>query len=115
MKSSAKNIRLTSVDDLFSTEESRADEQREKVQEIPLSELYPFPNHPFKVVDDERMLDTVDSIREHGVLVPAIARPRADGGYELIAGHRRKRGCELAGLDTMPVIVRNLDDDMASH
>ena len=114
MKSSAKNIRLTSVDDLFSTEESRADEQREKVQEIPLSELYPFPNHPFKVVDDERMLDTADSIREHGVLVPAIARPRADGGYELIAGHRRKRGCELAGLDTMPVIVRNLDDDTST-
>lgn len=114
MKSSAKNIRLTSVDDLFSTEESRADEQREKIQEIPLSELYPFPNHPFKVVDDERMLDTADSIREHGVLVPAIARPRADGGYELIAGHRRKRGCELAGLDTMPVIVRNLDDDAST-
>lgn len=114
MKSSAKNIRLTSVDDLFSTEESRADEQREKVQEIPLSELHPFPNHPFKVVDDERMLDTADIIREHGVLVPAIARPRADGGYELIAGHRRKRGCELAGLDTMPVIVRNLDDDAST-
>ena len=114
MKSSAKNIRLTSVDDLFSTEESRADEQREKVQEIPLSELHPFPNHPFKVVDDERMLDTADSIREHGVLVPAIARLRADGGYELIAGHRRKRGCELAGLDTMPVIVRNLDDDAST-
>ena len=114
MKSGAKNIRLTSVDDLFSTEESRADEQREKVQEIPLSELHPFPNHPFKVVDDERMLDTADSIREHGVLVPAIARPRADGGYELIAGHRRKRGCELAGFDTMPVIVRNLDDDAST-
>ena len=114
MKSSAKNIRLTSVDDLFSTEESRADEQREKVQEILLSELHPFPNHPFKVVDDERMLDTADSIREHGVLVPAIARPRPDGGYELIAGHRRKRGCELAGLDTMPVIVRKLDDDAST-
>lgn len=114
MKSSAKNIRLTSVDDLFSTEESRADEQREKVQEILLSELHPFPNHPFKVVDDERMLDTADSIREHGVLVPAIARPRPDGGYELIAGHRRKRGCELAGLDTMPVIARNLDDDAST-
>ena len=114
MKSSVKNIRLTSVDDLFSTEESRADEQREKVQEIPLAELHPFPNHPFKVVDDERMLDTADSIREHGVLVPAIARPCVDGGYELIAGHRRKRGCELAGLDTMPVIVRNLDDDAST-
>ena len=114
MKSSVKNIRLTSVNDLFSTKESRADEQREKVQEIPLSELHPFPNHPFKVVDDERMLDTADSIREHGVLVPAIARPCVDGGYELIAGHRRKRGCELAGLDTMPVIVRNLDDDAST-
>ena len=114
MKSSAKNIRLTSVDDLFSTEESRADEQREKVQEILLSELHPFPNHPFKVVDDERMLDTAARIREHGVLVPAIARPRPDGGYELIAGHRRNRGCELAGLDTMPVIVRNLDDDAST-
>ena len=115
MKSSVKNIRLTSVDDLFSTKESRADEQREKVQEIPLAELHPFPNHPFKVVDDERMLDTADSIREHGVLVPAIVRPLESGGYELVSGHRRKRGCELAGLDTMPVIVRNLDDDMASH
>ena len=84
------------------------------MQEILLSELHPFPNHPFKVVDDERMLDTADSIREHGVLVPAIARPRPDGGYELIAGHRRKRGCELAGLDTVPVIVRNLDDDAST-
>ncbi len=113
MKSSAKNIKLTSVDDLFSTEEGRLDDQREKVQEIPLAELHPFPNHPFKVQDDERMLDTAQSIREHGVLVPAIARPREDGGYELIAGHRRKRGCELAGLETMPVIVRNLDNDAA--
>ena len=114
MKSSAKNIRLTSVDDLFSTEASREEAQREKVQEIPLEELHPFPNHPFKVLDDDRMLDTAESIREHGVLVPAIARPRAAGGYELIAGHRRKRGCELAGLSTMPVIVRDLDDDAAT-
>lgn len=114
MKSSAKNIRLTSVDDLFSTEASREEAQREKVQEIPLEELHPFPNHPFKVLDDDRMLDTAESIREHGVLVPAIARPRAAGGYELIAGHRRKRGCELAGLATMPVIVRDLDDDAAT-
>ena len=114
MKSSAKNIRLTSVDDLFSTEASREEAQREKVQEIPLEELHPFPNHPFKVLDDDRMLDTAESIREHGVLVPAIARPRTAGGYELIAGHRRKRGCELAGLVTMPVIVRDLDDDAAT-
>lgn len=114
MKSSAKNIRLTSVDDLFSTEASREQAQREKVQEIPLEELHPFPNHPFKVLDDDRMLDTAESIREHGVLVPAIARPRTTGGYELIAGHRRKRGCELAGLATMPVIVRDLDDDAAT-
>ena len=114
MKSSAKNIRLTSVDDLFSTEASREEAQREKVQEIPLEELHSFPNHPFKVLDDDRMLDTAESIREHGVLVPAIARPRTAGGYELIAGHRRKRGCELAGLSTMPVIVRDLDDDAAT-
>ena len=114
MKSSAKSIRLTSVDDLFSTEASREEAQREKVQEIPLEELHPFPNHPFKVLDDDRMLDTAESIREHGVLVPAIARPRTAGGYELIAGHRRKRGCELAGLSTMPVIVRDLDDDAAT-
>ena len=113
MKSSVKNIKLNSVDDLFSTEESRQDANREKVMEIPLAELYPFKHHPFKVVDDERMLDTADSIREYGVLVPAIARPREEGGYELVAGHRRKRGCELAGLETMPVIVRDLDDDAA--
>ncbi len=114
MKSSAKNIKLTSVDDLFSTEESRIDAGRERIVEISLTELFPFAKHPFKVLDDERMLDTAQSIREHGVLVPAIARPLEDGGYELIAGHRRKRGCELAGLDTMPVIVRNLDDDAAT-
>jgi len=114
LKSSGRNIKLTSYDDLFSTEESRADAQREKVMEIPLSELHPFRNHPFKVLDDEKMRDTADSIREYGVLVPAIARPREEGGYELIAGHRRKRGCELAGLDTMPVIVRDLDDDAAT-
>ena len=114
MKSSVKNIKLNTVDDLFSTEESRQDANREKVIEIPLVELYPFKHHPFKVVDDERMLDTADSIREYGVLVPAIARPREEGGYELVAGHRRKRGCELAGLKTMPVIVRNLDDDAAT-
>ena len=113
MKSSAKNIVLKSVDDIFQTEENRADAQRERVQEIPLDQPKPFRNHPFKVRDDQRMLDTVDSIREYGVLVPAIARPDPEGGYELISGHRRKRGCEMAGLQTMPVIIRNLDDDAA--
>ena len=113
MKSSAKNIVLKSVDDIFQTEENRADAQRERVQEIPLDQLKPFKNHPFKVRDDQRMLDTVDSIREYGVLVPAIARPDPKGGYELISGHRRKRGCEMAGLQTMPVIIRDLDDDAA--
>lgn len=114
MKSSAKNIVLKSVDDIFQTEENRADAQRERVQEIPLDQLKPFKNHPFKVCDDQRMLDTADSIREYGVLVPAIARPDPNGGYELISGHRRKRGCEMAGLQTMPVIVRNMDDDAAT-
>ena len=113
MKSSAKKMQLAPLDDLFSTQASRDEAQREKVQEIPLEELHPFAHHPFKVLDDDRMKDTADSIREYGVLVPAIARPRPDGGYELIAGHRRKRGCELAGLKTMPVIVRELDDDAA--
>ena len=113
MKSSAKNIKLTSVDDLFSTEESRVDESREKVVEIPLTELFPFKDHPFKVIDNEEMLDTAESVKKYGVLVPAIARPRDEGGYELVAGHRRKRACELAELETMPVIVRNLDDDAA--
>ena len=113
MKSSAKNIVLKSVDDIFQTEENRADAQRERVQEIPLDQLKPFKNHPFKVRDDQRMLDTVDSIREYGVLVPAIARPDPEGGYELISGHRRKRGCEMAGLQTMPVVIRDLDDDAA--
>ena len=113
MKSSAKNIVLKSVDDIFQTEENRADAQRERVQEIPLDQLKPFKNHPFKVRDDQRMLDMVDSIREYGVLVPAIARPDPEGGYELISGHRRKRGCEMAGLQTMPVIIRDLDDDAA--
>jgi ParB family chromosome partitioning protein len=113
LKSSAKNIKLTSVDDLFSTEESRVDESREKVVEIPLTELFPFKDHPFKVIDNEEMLDTAESVKKYGVLVPAIARPRDEGGYELVAGHRRKRACELAELETMPVIVRNLDDDAA--
>ena len=114
MKSSARNIELKSVDDLFATEESRADAQREKVQNIPLGELHPFRNHPFKVKDDAAMQDTVDSVREYGVLVPAIARPDPNGGYELIAGHRRHHASELAGKETMPVIVRDLDDDAAT-
>ena len=114
MKSSAKNIKLASVDDLFSTEESRQDAGREKIVEIALSELRPFPDHPFSVREDDAMKETVESIKEYGVLTPAIARPREDGGYEIIAGHRRKRACELAGLDTMPVIVRDLDRDTAT-
>ena len=114
MKSSAKNVKLASVDDLFSTEESRADEQREKVVEIPLADLHPFKNHPFKVKDDEAMMDTAESIRQYGVLVPAIARPDPNGGYELVAGHRRHHASEIAGKETMPVIVRDLDDDAAT-
>ena len=114
MKSSAKNVKLASVDDLFTTEESRADDQREKVVEIPLSELHPFKDHPFKVKDDEAMMDTAESIRQYGVLVPAIARPDPNGGYELIAGHRRHHASEIAGKETLPVIVRDLDDDAAT-
>ena len=114
MKSSAKKIELASVDDLFSTEESRQDEQLEKIQEIPLSELHPFKDHPFKVKDDDAMIETADSIKKYGVLVPAIARPLPDGGYELVAGHRRRRASELAEKETMPVIVRDLDDDAAT-
>ena len=113
MKSSGRNLSLTSYDDLFATDESRADADREKVMEIPLSELFPFKDHPFKVKNDEKMQETADSIREYGVLVPALARPREGGGYELISGHRRKMGCEIAGLETMPVIVRDMDDDAA--
>ena len=114
MKSSAKSINLTSLDDLFSTEESRAEESCEKVVRIPLSELHPFPNHPFHVRDDEAMQNTVDSIREYGVLTPGIVRPREDGGYEIVAGHRRKHGSELAGLSDMPCIVREMDNDTAT-
>ena len=114
MKSSAKKVELAPYDDLFSTEESRQDAKLEKVQEIPLSELHPFKNHPFKVKDDEAMLETADSVRQYGVLVPAIARPDPEGGYELVAGHRRHRASELAEKETMPVIVRDLDDDAAT-
>ena len=114
MKSSAKKIELASVDDLFSTEEVRQDAKLEKIQEIPLSELHPFKNHPFKVKDDEAMMETADSIKQYGVLVPAIARPDPEGGYELVAGHRRRRASELAEKETMPVIIRDLDDDAAT-
>lgn len=106
-----ESISLTSYDDLFRTGQQAAGEQ---VQEIQLAELFPFKNHPFKVLDDDAMRDTAESIKEYGVLVPAIARPRAEGGYELIAGHRRKHASELAGKETMPVIIRNLDDDAAT-
>ena len=109
-----KKIELTSYADLFTTQEGRDDAQREKVVEIPLSELHQFANHPFRVVDDEKMQETAESIREYGVLVPAIARPRSEGGYEIVSGHRRHRACQLAGLETMPVIVRNLDNDQAT-
>lgn len=111
------NISLASYDDIFSTEESRsadkADSSVEKVQEIALSELFPFKDHPFKVLDNEDMQKTVESIQQFGVMTPAIARPREDGGYELISGHRRHHACELAGLETMPVIIRDMDDDAA--
>jgi len=114
-KSSARDsIKLTSVDELFSTEESRADSQREKVLEIPLSEISDFPNHPFKVKANEAMLEMADSVKQYGVLVPGLVRPKPDGGYEMVAGHRRKKASELAGKETMPCIVRELDDDEAT-
>lgn len=113
MKSSARKVELASASDLFSTEQERQDAKLERVQQISLAELYPFPDHPFSVRDDDSMKETVESIKESGVLQPAIARPREGGGYELVSGHRRKRACELAGLDTMPVIVRDLDRDTA--
>jgi len=114
-KSSARDsIKLASVDDLFTTEESRAEEQREKVLDIPLSEISDFPNHPFKVKADEAMLEMADSVKQYGVLVPGLVRLKADGGYEMVAGHRRKKASELAGKETMPCIVRQLDDDAAT-
>jgi ParB family chromosome partitioning protein len=114
-KSSARDsIKLASVDDLFTTEESRAEEQREKVLDIPLSEISDFPNHPFKVKADEAMLEMADSVKQYGVLVPGLVRPKADGGYEMVAGHRRKKASEFAGKETMPCIVRELDDDAAT-
>ena len=114
LKSSAKNIQLTPVDDLFSSEETRTDANRERVVELPLEELHPFRNHPFRVVDDDKMMDTAQSIQEHGVLVPAIVRQREEGGYEIVSGHRRHHACQIAGLDTMPAIIRELDDDAAT-
>ncbi|MBQ8586365.1 MAG: ParB/RepB/Spo0J family partition protein [Butyricicoccus sp.] len=114
MKHSARNIKLASVDDLFRTDEERADDLREKVMEIPLSEFHAFHNHPFKVLDDDAMRETVESIKEYGVLVPAIARPDPNGGYELISGHRRHRASELAGKETLPAIIRELDNDAAT-
>ena len=108
------NLALKGLDDLFSTEENRQEEQREQVQQIPIDELHPFTNHPFKVLDDEAMTRTVESIAQYGVLAPLIARPRPEGGYEIISGHRRKHAAELAHLDTVPVIVRNMEDDAAT-
>lgn len=108
------NISLSSYDDIFQTDQSREEAQQERVQEIPLSELHPFKGHPFKVLDDEAMQKTVESIAQFGVMTPAIARPRSEGGYEIIAGHRRHYASELAGKDTMPVIVRDMDDDAAT-
>ena len=108
------NISLSSYDDIFQTDQSREEAQQERVQEIPLSELHPFKGHPFKVLDDEAMQKTVESIAQFGVMTPAIARPRPEGGYEIIAGHRRHHASELAGKETMPVIVRNMDDDAAT-
>ncbi len=113
MKSSAKNIRMPSIDDLFQTSEEIEDASKEKVQEISLDQLFPFRNHPFKVLDDDSMKDMVESITQYGILVPALARPREEGGYELIAGHRRKHASELAGKKTMPVLVRDMSDDEA--
>lgn len=110
MKSSGRKPSLTSYDEIFSTEASR---QQEQIQSLVLSELHPFKDHPFRVLDDDRMMETVESVKEYGVLVPIIARPMADGGYEIVSGHRRKRACELAGLKEIPAIVRDLDDDEA--
>jgi len=113
MQKKGVNISLKGYDDIFSTEQSRAEAQQERVQEIPLSELHPFEGHPFRVVDDEEMMKTAESVKDFGVLTPAIVRPDPDGGYEIISGHRRHRASELAGKETMPVIVRDLDDDAA--
>ena len=113
MKSSGRNISLTSLDEIFSSEESRQG-GNEQIQHLPLSSLVPFKDHPFRVVDDDRMMETVESVREYGVLVPIIVRPLEDGNYEIVSGHRRKRACELAGIDEIPVIIRDMDDDEAT-
>ena len=113
MPKSSLNVSLKGADDIFSTEESRQEQQREQVQQIPIGELFPFKNHPFKVLDDESMQRTVESVEQYGVLSPLIARPRPEGGYEIISGHRRQHAAQLAGLETLPVIVRNMDDDAA--
>ena len=113
MPKNSLNVSLKGADDIFSTEESRQEQQREQVQQIPIGELFPFKNHPFKVLDDESMQRTVESVEQYGVLSPLIARPRPEGGYEIISGHRRQFAAKMAGLDTLPVIVRNMDDDAA--
>lgn len=113
MPKGSLNVSLKGADDIFSTEESRQEQQREQVQQIPIGELFPFNNHPFKVLDDESMQRTVESVEQYGVLSPLIARPRPEGGYEIISGHRRQHAAQLAGLETLPVIVRNMDDDAA--
>ena len=113
MPKGSLNVSLKGADDIFSTEESRQEQQREQVQQIPIGELFPFKNHPFKVLDDESMQRTVESVEQYGVLPPLIARPRPEGGYEIISGHRRQHAAQLAGLDALPVIVRNMDDDAA--
>ena len=113
MTKSGLNVSLKGADDIFSTEESRQEQQREQVQQIPIAELHPFTNHPFKVLDDESMQRTVESVEQYGVLSPLIARPRPEGGYEIISGHRRQHAAQLAGLETLPVIVRNMDDNAA--
>ena len=113
MPKSGLNVALKGLDDIFSTEESRQEQQREQVQQIPIGELFPFKNHPFKVLDDESMQRTVESVEQYGVLSPLIARPRPEGGYEIISGHRRQHAAQLAGLDALPVIVRQMDDDAA--
>ena len=113
MSKGSLNVSLKGADDIFSTEESRQEQQREQVQQIPIGELFPFKDHPFKVLDDESMQRTVESVEQYGVLSPLIARPRPEGGYEIISGHRRQHAAQLAGLDTLPVIVRQMDDDAA--
>ena len=113
MPKSSLSVSLKGADDIFSTEESRQEQQREQVQQIPIGELFPFKDHPFKVLDDESMQRTVESVEQYGVLSPLIARPRPEGGYEIISGHRRQHAAQLAGLDTLPVIVRNMDDNAA--